>query len=80
MDNIKPPDQNAPEQDNCEKASPCARLIQLGREQSFITTDDILREFPEPEKDIEALDRIFAALAAANIPFFEDDDEEDLGS
>ena len=65
---------------NPKKTSPCARLIQLGREQSFITTEDILREFPEPEKDIDALDRIFAALAAANIPFIEDNDEEDLGS
>jgi RNA polymerase primary sigma factor len=69
MDNIKPP-----EQENCEKASPCARLIQLGREKSFITTDDILREFPEPEKDIEALDRIFAALTAANIPYIEEEE------
>jgi RNA polymerase primary sigma factor len=79
MVNVKPPEQNTQEQENCEKASPCARLIQLGREKSFITPEDILREFPEPEKDVEALDRIFAALTAANIPYIdEDDDEEDL--
>lgn len=78
MDNVNSPGQNPLEQKNPKNTSPCARLIQLGREQSFITTEDILREFPEPEKDIEALDRIFAALAAANIPYI-DEDEEDLG-
>lgn len=63
-----------------KEISPIARLIQLGREQSFITTEDILREFPEPEKDIDALDRIFAALTAANISYIEENDEEDLES
>ena len=57
------------------ETSPIARLIQLGREQSFITTDDILREFPEPEKDVDALDRIFGALICAEIPYIEDDDD-----
>ena len=74
MDNVNPTEQNQLEQENCKKASPCARLIQLGREQSFITTNDILREFPEPEKDVEALDRIFGALICAEIPYIEDDD------
>ena len=58
------------------ETSPIARLIQLGRKQSFITTDDILREFPEPEKDIEALDQIFGALICAEIPYIEDDDDD----
>jgi len=57
------------------ETSPIARLIQLGREQSFITTDDILREFPEPEKDVDELDRIFGALICAEIPYIEDDDD-----
>jgi len=73
MDKIKPSKQDSKEIKNCEKASPCARLIQLGREKSFITTEDILREFPEPERNIEALDRIFAALAAANISYINED-------
>ena len=57
-----------------EETSPIARLIQLGREKSYITTDDILRVFPEPEKDVEALDRIFGALICAEIPYIEDED------
>ena len=48
--------------------SPLARLIQLGREKSYVTLEDILKLFPEPEKDIDQTDRIFATLLSAGIP------------
>jgi hypothetical protein len=56
------------------QTSPIARLFQLGREQSYLTYDDILRFVPEPEKDLDQLDRIFAALICAGIPFGDDID------
>ena len=52
-----------------QRLSALARLIQLGREKSYITSDDILQSFPNPESDVEALDRIYAALIAADIPY-----------
>jgi len=55
-----------------DQPSPIARLFQLGREQSYVTYADILRCLPEPEKDLNQVDRIFAALICAGIPFGED--------
>jgi len=60
-----------------QRISPIARLFHLGKEQSFVTYDDILRFFPYPEKDLEQLDRIFSALLCAGIPFGEDADHLD---
>jgi RNA polymerase primary sigma factor len=59
---------------NEDDFSPIARLVQLGREKSFITIDDILRFFPEPERDMEQTDRIFATLLTAGIPFIDGPD------
>lgn len=55
-----------------EQPSAIARLFQLGREQSYVTYADILQYVPEPEKDLDEVDRIFAALICAGIPFGED--------
>ena len=55
-----------------QEHSPLAQLIQLGREKSFITPEDILKYFPNPESDVDALDRIYAALIAADIPYIDD--------
>jgi len=52
--------------------SPIARLIELGRQKSYITIDDILHFFPEAEQDVEQLEEAFAALLSAGIPFVED--------
>jgi RNA polymerase primary sigma factor len=63
-------DKNRQQQPNHQQGhSPLARLIQLGRDKSFITSEDILQFFPNPESDVEALDRIYAALIAAEIPY-----------
>jgi RNA polymerase primary sigma factor len=55
-----------------EEYSPTARLIELGRKKKFVTIDDILRFFPEAEKDVEQLEEAFSALLGAGIAFVED--------
>ncbi|MCS6993166.1 MAG: sigma-70 family RNA polymerase sigma factor [Anaerolineales bacterium] len=55
-----------------EEYSPIARLIELGRQKSYVTIDDILHFFPEAEQDVEQLEEAFAALLSAGIPFIED--------
>src|SRR5258705_6707665 len=55
-----------------EEYSPIARLIELGRQKSFVTLDDILHFFPEAEQDVEQLEEAFSALLSAGIPFMED--------
>lgn len=54
--------------------SSIARLIELGRQKSYITIDDILQFFPDAEQDVSQLEEAFAALMNANIPFVEDDE------
>jgi RNA polymerase primary sigma factor len=49
-----------------------ARLIELGRQKSFVTIDDILSFFPEAEADVDQLEEAFAALISAGIPYLED--------
>ena len=49
-----------------------ARLIELGRKQTFVTYDDILKFFPEAEQDVDQLEEAFSALVSAGIPYLED--------
>jgi len=49
-----------------------ARLIELGRQKSFVTIDDILVLFPEVEQDVDQLEEAFAALISAGIPYVDD--------
>ncbi len=44
-----------------------AELMQLGRERGYVTYDELLRSFPELEKDIEFLDVLYARFATAGI-------------
>jgi RNA polymerase primary sigma factor len=60
-----------------------ARLVEIGRQKSFITFDDILHLFPEAESDVDQLEEVFAALLSAGIPYIEESaiggpTEEDL--
>jgi RNA polymerase primary sigma factor len=50
-----------------------ARLIELGRQKSYVTIDDILHFFPEAEQDVQQLEETFAALMSAGIPYVEDE-------
>jgi RNA polymerase primary sigma factor len=63
-----------------------ARLIEFGRQKSYVTIDDILHFFPDAEQDVEQLEEAFAALISAGIPYveglasIEEPSEDDLGS
>ena len=70
--------------DEDEEYPAIARLIELGRQKSYVTIDDILHFFPEAEQDVEQLEETFAALMSAGIAYVEDEaiheepTEEDL--
>jgi RNA polymerase primary sigma factor len=49
-----------------------ARLIEIGRQKSYVTIDDILHFFPEAEQDVDQLEEAFAALMSAGVPYMED--------
>ena len=50
-----------------------ARLIEMGRQKTYVTIDDILHFFPDAEHDVEQLEEAFAALMSAGIPYIEDE-------
>jgi RNA polymerase primary sigma factor len=58
--------------DEDEEYPAIARLIELGRQKSYVTIDDILHFFPDAEQDVEQLEEAFAALISAGIPYVED--------
>ncbi len=58
--------------DDEEEFPAIARLVELGRQKSYVTLDDILHFFPEAEQDVEQLEEAFSALLSAGIPFVED--------
>jgi RNA polymerase primary sigma factor len=47
-------------------------MIEMGRQKSYITIDDILSFFPEAEQDVDQLEEAFAALISAGIPYIDD--------
>lgn len=63
--------------DEDEEYPAIARLIELGRQKSYVTIDDILHFFPEAEQDVEQLEEAFAALMSAGIPYMEDTPPEE---
>ena len=58
--------------DDEEEYSAIARLIEFGRQKTYVTIDDILHFFPEAEQDVEQLEEAFAALMSAGVPYMED--------
>jgi RNA polymerase primary sigma factor len=47
------------------------KLIQKGRDRGFVTYDEILKEFPQIENDIDFLDELYAKLVTANVDVLE---------
>ena len=71
--------------DRDEESPAVARLIEIGRQKSYVTIDDILNFFPEAEQDVDQLEETFAALLSAGIPYVDDPStvapsEEDLAA
>lgn len=56
--------------------SALGKLVELGRQQGYVTYDDILRLFPDAEQDVSQLEEVFAALLSARISYVEDEDDE----
>ena len=51
------------------------RLINIGKQKSCVTIDDIYKVLPEAENESDKLEEAFAALVNAGIPYIEDDDQ-----
>jgi len=62
-----------------ETYSAIARLLEIGRQKSYVTIDDILHFFPEAEQDVGQLEETFAALMSAGIPYYEDNPNSESG-
>ena len=58
--------------DENEEHPAIARLIELGRQKSYVTIDDILGFFPDAEQDVDQLEEAFAALISAGIPYMDE--------
>ena len=56
------------------------QLIKKGREQGFVTQDDILEVFADAEKRIEELDELYDKLLAESIDVFESITPEEIDS
>jgi hypothetical protein len=52
-----------------EHVSPLARLFQIARQKGYLTYDEILAVMPHPDLNLEQLERLFASLLAAGIPY-----------
>lgn len=55
-----------------EENDAVARMVEMGRQKSYITIDDILTFFPDAEQDVDQLEEAFAALISAGIPYIDD--------
>ena len=59
-------------EDREEEHPAIARLIELGRQKSYVTIDDILSFFPDAETDVDQLEEAFAALISAGIAYMDE--------
>lgn len=60
-----------------EEFSNMARLLEFGRQKTYVTIDDILHFFPDAEQEVEQLEEAFSALLSAGIPYIEDSPSEE---
>ena len=52
------------------------KLLKLGKERGFVSQEEILQVFPNPENDILSLDNFYLKLLEAGIDVFETTAEE----
>ena len=57
--------------------NPIHELIRLGHSQGYVTFSNILNYFPDAKKDVSSLEKAFASLLEEEIPYLEEDDDED---
>jgi RNA polymerase primary sigma factor len=53
------------------------QLLELGKAQGYVTSDDILAAFPDAERDLDQLEEVYAALLRANINYLDEAPDED---
>ena len=51
--------------------TPIQELVKRGKDQGFVTQDDILEVYPEAETDVSALDNLYTKLAEEGVDVFE---------
>jgi len=54
-----------------------AHIVEMGRQQGYLTYDEILEVLPEVERDLDFLEKIFAALISAGISVYDGLDSQD---
>ncbi len=58
--------------------NPINELIELGHSQGYVTFSNILNYFPDAKKDVSSLEKAFASLLEEDIPYLEEDDDEEM--
>ncbi len=58
--------------------NPIHELIELGHSQGYVTFSNILNYIPNAKKDVTSLEKAFASLLKEDIPYLEEDDEEEI--
>jgi len=58
--------------DDTEENPAVARLVELGKNKSYVTINDILALFPDAEQDVDQLEEVFAALISAGVHYIDD--------
>lgn len=53
------------------------QLLELGKVQGYVTSDDILAAFPDAERDLDQLEQVYAALLRKNIRYLDEAPDED---
>ena len=64
--------------DETPVANPIHELIELGHSQGYVTFSNILNYFPDAKKDVSSLEKAFASLLEEDIPYLEEDEEEEV--
>jgi len=60
--------------------NPIHELIELGHSQGYVTFSNILNLIPNAKKDVTSLEKAFASLLKEDIPYLEEEDEEEIES
>jgi RNA polymerase primary sigma factor len=63
--------------DGKQEHSAFKELVDLGASQGYVTFSDILNFFPDAKKDVESLERAFSVLLEEEIPYIEEENEND---
>ena len=69
---------NSTQSDKKSLLNPINELIELGHSQGYVTFSNILNYFPDAKKDVSSLEKAFASLLEEDIPYLEEDDEEEM--